>query len=650
MATPFETHSKRNLRLLAFFVLFGGAFGALVLGLGYRQLIMQEEYALQAERQSMRRILQPAPRGNIYDRNGNLLVGNRARFSAVVYVDEALRSEMRRAYYARVRRERERLEALPEAERPSIDRSRLLWESRQEVLQGYLDTINAVTGRNETISLEEVKRHFSQRLLLHLPLMSDLSRQEYARIEEQIPPANPVQIYTESARYYPQGSLAAHTLGYVVSSDSLPDEGVPGEEYTTFFIEGKEGKTGIERTFDERLRGRSGGQVWQVDPVGYQYQLVSEKLPQPGDGVVTSLDLLMQRAAEEALGGRTGAVVALEVDTGEALVIASKPDYNLNDMTPFITHEVWNELVEREALLNRAVQGVYPPGSTYKLVTALAALRAGTLEPDTVLYCPGAFRVGNRLFPEHSGRRAFGEIALPRALEVSSNVFFYQVGVATGIHPIAAQARELGLGQPTGIEIPGEGDRTLVPGPEWKRRVHNDGWRPGDTANVAIGQGYLLVSPLQMASLGASLARRETRTPPTVVHDPAGNRKAVAEAAEPLGVSDEEYAAIVEGMRRAVETGTARFAQVPGVEVAGKTGTAQVRIKGRRTTLAWFLGFAPIEEPEVAVAVVVEGTEEGDDYAGGRTAAPVARAVLEAWFRSDREAPSGGGGTFVQRD
>ncbi|MGF1483954.1 MAG: peptidoglycan D,D-transpeptidase FtsI family protein [Opitutales bacterium] len=632
-----------RLALLALVCLVLGS--TLIGGLAYRQIVLADEYSRRGERQSLREILRPGPRGDILDRHGRPLVLNRARFSAVIYLDSTLRQssrigeEMYAAYLAKVREARRQVEDLPASQRPKVDTRALRWDARVAVLQRYLDEVNAITGRNERVDPKAVRRHFEQELILPFKLVEDLNEIEFARLTQQLPTGSPVQIFSDTARYYPHGSLAAHTLGYVVSSIDLPEEGLPAlpVELRTFKLEGKVGKSGLELSYDTHLQGQSGRQVWRVDPVGYPYELVEEQLPVPGETLRTSLDLDLQRVAETGLGDKKGAVVAIEVKTGEILALVSKPDYNLNDMTPFISRATWNDILERGAALNRATRGLYPPGSTFKIITAIAALETDTLQPDEILYCGGVYRVGNRDFPEHSGRRAFGQVNVERALQVSSNVFFYQIGLRLGPDRLAALGRAFGLDQSTGIDLPFEEKRGIVPGPDWKRSLGEDdprqgSWFDGDTANMSIGQGFLLTTPLRMACFAASFARREMRTQPTLVHDPAGNFERQREAAAALPLSDEDYAAVVAGLEAAVTNGTAKFAQVPGVRVAGKTGTAQVTLEGQKTTIAWFLGFAPVEDPEIAIIVTAEGANPNDGYAGGRTAAPVAGAVFDQYF------------------
>ena len=600
-----------------------------MVGLGWRQLFLHDYYCEKETVQNQRRILYPGPRGKIFDRNGNLLVANRPRFAAVVYLND-VKNE--------ISRELRRIGRQLQVEQPDLSyRERFemaAWQSRMAVLQSYLDQINTILGRDETVVLKKLKNHYDRQRLMPYPLLNDLTHNEYARLIEQLPIGSPIQIHTSTTREYPQGSLAAHTIGYVVPNKQNPETDFGDDDLKTFSDKGTRGDYGLESSFEEVLQGQSGSQVWVVDPMQYQHQPVPEKnvLPQPGQDITTSLDIDLQRIAENAIGDRTGAAITVDVNTGEILVIASKPDYDLNQLTPFITHAVWDEIESRGAFLNRAFQGLYPPGSTFKIITAIAAMRQGKLEPDTYLDCGSHQRVGNRLFPEHSSA-SFGRVNLERALEVSSNVYFYQVGLETGIAAISEEARRFGLDQPTGIELSHEATRMIVPDKAWKKEVKGFNWTLGDTANVSIGQGYLLVTPLQMARFTASLARRETNTQLTLLKQPS--EAVIDHHAEPIGLNDAQYDALLTGMLRVVSvTGTGRWASLPGIDIAGKTGTAQVRHEGKALTIAWFIGFAPVENPEIAVVVTMEGTEEGDNYAGGKTAAPIAKKIFQHYFQS----------------
>lgn len=597
----------------------------LLAGLAWRQLAQSDEYRRLEEHQSLRRILQPGPRGDIFDRHGNLLVGNDSRFSAVLYLGD-LRGEFNREFWQNVNIWRQ-----GQDDDSRIDYQDIVWQSRTAVLQRYLDKVNDLLGEERQFSIADIRRTFDPRSMLPFPLKRDLTLEEYAILTEGLPPDSPVQIHSETTRFYPYDNAAAHTLGYVVSTHEVPEAGVPGEELTTISFRGKMGRSGIENAFDSHLQGESGGQVWKVNHAGYQYALLEAKKPQPGQNLITSLDISMQLAAEKALGDRTGAAVAIEIATGEVLVMASKPDYNLNDLVPFISNQTYADINERGAWLNRATQGLYPPGSTFKLVTALAALRSGAITPETELFCSGSHVVGNRAFPCWN-RSGHGSLNLAGSLENSCNVYYYKCGIDCGVNAIAAEARLFGLDQPTGIDIPFESQRMIIPDPQWKRSRDLGGWVGGDTANMSIGQGYLIVTPLQMACFTASLAAGRTLTTPTFLHEPEANAARIAAEHQPIGIDIGDYQAIIEGMKQASLTGTARRVKIDGLPIGSKTGTAQVRRADGTITLAWYVGFAPIDDPQIAVAVLVEGLDPRDGFAGGLTAAPIARAMFKAWL------------------
>lgn len=617
---PVESYSQDNPRLQVFYLIFCFLFLVLALGLAYRQLVQSREYQEQERLQNYRRVLLPAPRGNIYDREGRLLVGNRPVYSAVVYLDE-LRREFRQEYFHLVN----------EARSLNLKRNRqeLNTEARRNVVQGYLNQINRLLGRDLNVISEDLERQFGQDRLLPFPLVSDLAEEQFARLVERLPVDSPIQIVTQSARYYPYGEAACHTLGFVSTKDRLDEDGFVGEELRTFHLPGKAGRTGLERAFDERLTGRTGGEIWVVDPSGFRYERTTYRPPTQGENLTTTIDIDLQLAVEAAMSEYIGAAIALHVETGEVLAVVSRPGFDLNDLSPFLSFEVDRQIREKGAWLNRSIQGLYPPGSTFKLVTASAGLRHGFIEADTEINCPGWYFVGRRRFHCHN-HAGHGLETLEESIRDSCNVFYYDRAVEMGIERIAEEARLYGLDEPTGIGLNGETRRMLVPDPDWKaRRFFGERWFEGDTANVAIGQGDLLVTPLQMASFAASIARGETRTLPTLEYDPT--RFEFSHPGELIELPGNGLARMREGMRMAGETGTAKKASLPDVPVAGKTGTAQVRVEGEPQTLAWTIGYAPADAPEVAFAVVIEGTEPGDNFHGGSTAAPVVQAFLRAW-------------------
>ncbi len=617
----FDVHRGENPRILFLFWLSAGATLLLLLGLGWRQLVAENEYRRMEEQQTQRRILKPGPRGDIFDRNGILLVGNRPHYSAVVYLDD-LRREFRLSYSELLRSARTDL-----AEDELPDYNSLQWQARLDVVQAHLDTINRITGRDGRVELPALVRHFNEQLLLPLPLVEDLEPEEYARLVEQVPVQSPIRIHTGSARYYPFGQTAAHTLGYVQrenpSEDEFPDDGIK-----TFTFKTKRGRTGLEQTFDKELAGTTGMEVWRVDPLGFQDTLLEMKPSKKGANLITSLDIDLQLAAETALGERTGAAVALDVHTGEVLVLASRPSYDLNRLSPFIPRTVFDEIDARGAWLNRCIQLSYPPGSTFKLITAIAGLRHHSIRLETRHQCTGVFPLGRRVFRCHA-RYGHGEVDLRRAIEVSCNIFFYAEGLAMGIDVLSAEAKRFGLDEPTGIQLPFETSRLVVPGKKWKRDSGLGGWVPGDTANTSIGQGFLLVTPLQMATTIASIARRETRTRPTLLAVDERGSKSMKHGGEPLGLDPGQWDDLLAGMERVTgPEGTGRLVHIDGFRVAGKTGTADFRAHGKDVNLAWFVGFGPVEDPRIAVAVMVEGTSSTDAYHGGSTAGPVARDIF----------------------
>lgn len=597
-------------------------------GLAYQQL---GRAALHREReivQTQRRVIVPGPRGNIFDREGRLLVGNRPRFAVTLNVDE-LRSEFR-LEYLRIRRN---YRDTGDKELPSA--SQLERISRTAVVQRYLNLVNRVLGTRHRVDATALERHYRQERILPYLLLEDLSPADYARLLEQIPVRSPLQVYTTTTRHYPHGSLAAHVLGYTAADDDLDvGEDLPGAELTTFKMRGSVGRNGLEAALDDQLQGQAGGAIYRVDPAGYRIQppLESQR-PVQGHDIVVSLDLDLQLAAEKQLAetGLAGAAVALDIATGEVLALVSKPDYDLNAFAPRLAPDIAAQINSQGAWLNRATQGLYPPGSTFKLVTAMAGLRAGTIQPDSTVECSGTYRVGGRTFVCNNHRDR-GTISLAQAIEKSCNSFFYDTGLKTGIDAIAAEARRHGLDQPTGVELPHETRRMLVPDPAWKEARRSERWFPGDTANVSIGQGDLALSPLQMACFAASLARGQTTTHPTLLH-----QQDAAPLQNPAdGLSPAQRAAILAGMEAVTNTGTGRILQtprfrVPGLRIAGKTGTAQKRTAEGTLNFAWFVGFVPIEAPRVAIAVIVEGDTVGEDLAGGRYAAPVAGAIIKAW-------------------
>ena len=632
--SQYDVHRGENPRILFFLWIVLAASAVLIGGLGSSQLIDIREYQEIEKRQTERRVLTPGPRGDIYDRNANLLVGNRPHYSAVAYLDD-LRLDFRQEYSKIINAERVRIkdayQNTPADERPhdppTPNYSDCAWTARLNVVNRYIAKINAISGRGDSMPERTLIRHFNEQLLLPLPLVEDLTPDQYARLVEQLPVNSPIQIHTGTARFYPYGSAAAHLLGYV--QNALPDSNeFPDDGIKTFTFKTKLGKTGLEHSFNDLLSGSTGMELWRVDPLGFQDTRLDMIAPKQGENLITSIDIDLQLTAETAIGERTGAAIALDIHSGEVLALVSHPTYDLNDLSPFIPRKTFEAINQRRAWLNRAVQLSYPPGSTFKLITSIAGMRNGIIDADTSHDCQGMHRVGNRVFRCHS-RYGHGETDLPAAIEGSCNVFYYTEGLKMGIDLLSAEAKRFGLDQRTGIEIPFETRRLVVPSKAWKKEKGIGGWVPGDTANTAIGQGFLLQTPLQMATVIASIARGETRTKPTLKALSREDAMQVKHGGESIGLTAEQTRLLWEGMERVVgPDGTGRLVQIDDFRIAGKTGTADFRAHGQEMNLAWFIGFAPVENPQIAVAVMVEGTRESHTYHGGSTAGPVAKDMF----------------------
>lgn len=583
-------HAPR-LRLL--FAAGAVMLGLLVAGLAYHQLLRSPEHAAREERQNRRRIMLPAPRGAIYDREHRVLAADRGNRSAVLHFG-ALRSEFHRE--------------------PKTAAARLAVVLRQ------LHRLNTLIGRRETLDPARLENAYARERARPFVLADNLDDQETARLMAGLADDDPLAMQESYRRTYPHPGTAAHVLGRV-RRDHADTESVHGIG-------------GIEQQHDTTLRGQSGEATVQIDARGFPTGAATEqRAPLPGSDVVLSLDLALQQVAERALAESAapqGSVAVIAVETGEVLALASKPGYDLATVSPTMTAAVKQRIDTVGGWFNRATQGLYPPGSVSKIFTALAGLRGNTLQPDTALPCSGSLELSGRRLPCHNPE-GHGSLRLRDALAHSCNVFAYQAGLAAGPDALAAEARRFHLGEPTGVDLPAEASRMLVPDPVWKEQAGHGAWTPGDTANLAIGQGFLRCSPLQLACAVASLARRETLTVPTLLRSP-GRKPSGDRPSEPLGLSDEDYSALLAGLRAVVESGIGRDAQVPGISIAGKTGTAQVLRPAGTFNIAWFVAFAPIGKPQIALAVALEGERPNEEFAGAAHAAPVVREIIGAYF------------------
>lgn len=628
-----ESHKGYDPRIIFFYFLLAALLLILGVGLGYQQLTQVGTHAEAERQQNQRRVLFPGPRGYIFDRHGKLIVGNEHQFAVLLHLDE-LKAELQKEFY----RIRNNYRAGGDKDIP--DYSQLQQIARVTLVQRYLDQVNTIIGRREQVKTRELRGHFSRQLLLPYTLIDNLNPTEYARLIERLPVRSPLEVFATNRRAYPYGSAAAHTLGYVRPNTEVEAEDFPGDDLTTFKMKGTSGRDGLEKWFDSTLQGEAGGRIYRVDPSGYKINppLVT-RTPKQGKHLTSSLDIELQQVAEEAIGDQVGAAVAIEIASGEVLVMASKPSFDLAKFSPRASQEVVTDMNQRGAWTNQALNGFYPPGSTFKILTSIAGLRRGTLTTDQpIVFCDGRIMVGNRSFPCDVGNGHHGNVMLADAISQSCDIYYYRAAEMMTPDVLAAEARRFHFDRPTEIELPNEERRMTVPDPDWKLRERKERWFPGDTANTSIGQGFVLVSPLQMACFTAAVARNEVFTQPTLLHQPGRTFHA-----DPIGLTPEQRTALINGMAGTITHagGTGRTLltpqfRIPGITVGGKTGTAQLRVnkEGRVGTIniAWFICFAPVEKPEVALAVMVVGDTIGENFYASTNAVPVASMVLRRYF------------------
>lgn len=556
----------------------------LILRLWYLQVAMGEQLLAQSESNRKRFIRLFAPRGIIVDRAGRTLAMNRPEFVVSVVPAEV------------------------------PDDSVLVRLS--QILGMPLEDVVQVVGSAK----QRAQRLYPVPLAVGVPL------EVVTRVEENRLWLPGVSVSPQPVRWYPDGKLATHVLGMLGEVGSkelerLREACVSAGEYV--------GKMGVEKAQEVWLHGRAGGKWVEVDARGRQRREIEEVPPEQGATVMLTIDKTLQKAAEEAFGNRVGAVVGLDPRTGEVLLLASFPRFDPNAFARGVKPGVWREIANNPLypLQNRAIGSRYPPGSTFKIVAAAAGLHAGAITPFSSFYCSGSLQLGRWRFRCH---RRHGATNFVEAIGASCDVYFYQVGLRTGIQRLAEIAHAFSLGELTGIDLVGE-SRGNIPTPEWKKKRYREGWYDGDTVNTSIGQGFVQCTPLQMALIASAVANRGTVMKPFVVKRivrPDGTTVDTQPAMrKQIPLAPEYWQWIERGMRAAVAGpgGTAHAANLPGIAVAGKTGTAED--PPRRRPHAWFICYAPIENPRIALAVLVE---QGGH--GGAVAAPIARHILESFF------------------
>jgi len=479
-------------------------------------------------------------------------------------------------------------------------------------------------------------------------LEKNVGREKLAIVETHTLDLPGVTVDVVPMRQYLGGERTAHLIGY--TGEISPEE-LNKDESDSYASGDLIGKSGIEKYLDAYLRGESGFEQVEVNVLGKVQRVLGKKDPEPGYNVVLTIDALLQKTAWEALAGKPGAVVAMDPRDGSVLALVSSPAFDPMLFSAGISHEHWKKLSGDSAhpMENRAVSGQYPPASTYKMIVAAAALQEGLITPETSFMCNGSYELGNRTY-RCSHRGGHGRINLHRAIVQSCDVYFYNVGKMLGVDKLAEYARRFGLGAPTGIALPQE-KSGLIPTRDWKQMRLKEPWQIGETISVSIGQGYNLITPLQLVAAYSALANGGVVWRPRLIRQiETVDGRVIEEFAPEKKMTLPLSRNIMEQLKRALwgvvneEGGTGRAARIKDADVAGKTGTAQVIglpdndkarkmkiIASRHRDHALFVCFAPVDNPEIAIAVVAENAGFG-----GSAAAPVARKVLDAYFERNQ--------------
>jgi penicillin-binding protein 2 len=564
------------------------------------QIIQGEDFLRLSENNRLRSLRTKSLRGKFLDRHGHVLADNRPAFTFM---------------------------AIPEDLPPP------------EQLPALLHTLNL------EVAPEVLKLRRSTMAFKPVPIKRDVPRDRVAYFAEHRMDFPGLFLEIEPLRSYPYGTFAAHLLGYLGEIGEAQLQRSKNEGYQLGDLIGQ---YGLEHTYEAVLRGRHGVRQVEVDALGREMQLIAARPQKPGTNLVLTLDLYLQQLAEQLLEEHAGAIVALDPRNGQILALASSPTFDPNAFATHLSKTEWTALTThpRRPLNNRALQGQYPPGSIFKIVTALAALEEGVVSPQKTQFCPGSYVYGSRTFRDWKAG-GHGTMNLRQAIIESCDVYFYHVGQELGVDRIARYARAFGLGQATGFALDGE-KNGLIPSTQWKRRAREQPWYAGETLSVAIGQGYTLFTPLQAANMIAAVANGGTLYKPYIVlrqenADGTILHETVPEVLHQLPLKPQHLAIVRQGLWGVVNDpkGTGKKAHHEHIAIAGKTGTAQVvrleqsgprqrqeQIPERYRDHAWFVAFAPFEAPTIAVVVMIEHAGKG----GGQFA-EYAKALIHAYLQ-----------------
>lgn len=584
------------------------AFVLLIVRLFYLQAVEGEEYRRLSANNSIRLQSIDPPRGLIFDRNGELLVDNRPSFDLSIILKDAnpLEPTLKKLSYY--------------------------------IKDPATELISKITNEKNKSSYHPVL------------LKQDIGRDALAAIEVHKFDLPGAIVDVKARRHYVNRLSGAHLIGYLgeINSGELKERKYPGCRRGDFI-----GRFGVEKTFEPFLRGRRGGAQVEVNATGQVVRTLNTVGAQPGHNIYLTIDQRLQEKAEALLKGLAGAAIAMEPSTGKILALVSSPPFDQNAFVSGMTHEQWNSLVSNpfRPLQNKAIQGEYPPASTYKIVTALAGLEEKVIDDQTTFFCPGHYKFGDRVFKCWK-KGGHGKVNVISALAESCDVFFYQVGQKVGVDRLAWYANASGLGTATKIKLDHESSG-LVPTASWKKRKTGIAWQKGETLSVAIGQGYNLVTPLQMLILTSAVANSGIRYSPLIMHRVESAEGRIIARNEPkiigkLPVSSQTLELVRKGLWEVVNSskGTARGIRIKGIDISGKTGTAQV--VGRKDDEkedeenrafhlkphAWFVAYAPSNNPQIAVSIIVEHGEHGSSKA-----APIAKEMIKSYLGQKQMLP-----------
>ncbi len=630
------------------FVLFRAAiiiaFAAIAMRLWELQILSAHRFQSSADQNRFRLVPIDAPRGIIYDRYGQLLVRNVPSF--VVSIVPA---------------------GLPD---DPVQKERVL--QRLSQLLGIPVRLEQDESGAEAQAqgIEEILQTRTTSQFLPVPIATNVDRQVAFLIEEEHLELPGVVIATEPLRFYPYGPLTSHILGYV---GHIPRERLDDYEEKGYQPNDLVGLTGIELTYERFLRGVKGQKHIEVDAFEREIRVIASEPPIQGDSLVLTIDLELQQAVEKALregmrkaNSEVGVAIVMDPRTGEIRAMVSLPSYDANLFSGGISFADYQALSQdpRRPLVNHAISGQYPPGSTFKIVPASGALEDGIIDQHTQFVCRGKLLLPNKLFPGDPTqaqeffcwrKAGHGPLNVVQAIAHSCDIFFYKLAggyenfPGMGIERLAYYAQLFGFGERSHIDLPGEA-AGLLPSDRWKRHTYGESWFTGDTYNAAIGQGFVLATPLQVLNATAAVANGGTLYRPQLVYrivDAEGRtiQRLSPEIIRQLPISEENLALVRQGMRDAVVGGTAWLLRLPEVAVAGKTGTAEYPAvdeegnlildeEGHLPTHAWFTAFAPYEEPEIALVVFLAGGGEGS-----QVAVPVASEILRYYFQIPEPTP-----------